>query len=67
MLYKYLPPERIDVLKNLKIRFSPLGSLNVPFEALPLVDLSEEKQKIHDRMEKDLKEYWDNLEEKEKT
>ncbi len=67
MLYKYLPPERIDVLKNLKIRFSPLGSLNDPFEALPLVDLSEEKQKIHDRMEKDLKEYWDNLEEKEKT
>lgn len=32
MLFKYLPPERIDVLYGLKIRFTPLLSLNDPFE-----------------------------------
>ncbi len=32
MLYKYLPPERIDVLENLTIRFTQLLSLNDPFE-----------------------------------
>ena len=44
MLFKYLPAERIDVLENLKIRFSPLGSLNDPFEAQPLIDLGEERE-----------------------
>jgi hypothetical protein len=38
MLYKYLPYERIDVLENLKIRFTPLSSLNDPFKAAPLID-----------------------------
>ncbi|MBI6947597.1 DUF2971 domain-containing protein [Pseudomonas koreensis] len=32
MLYKYLPPERIDVIQNLAIRFTQLLSLNDPFE-----------------------------------
>lgn len=32
MLFKYLPAERIDVLENLRIRFTPLLSLNDPFE-----------------------------------
>ena len=32
MLFKYLPPERIDVLRESKIRFTPLLSLNDPFE-----------------------------------
>lgn len=36
MLFKYLPPERIDVLQKLQIRFSPFESLNDPFESLPL-------------------------------
>lgn len=32
MLFKYLPPERIDVLRETRIRFTPLLSLNDPFE-----------------------------------
>lgn len=32
MLFKYLPPERIDVLRDSSIRFTPLLSLNDPFE-----------------------------------
>lgn len=32
MLYKYLPPERVDVLTEQRLRFTPLLSLNDPFE-----------------------------------
>ncbi|WP_052132451.1 DUF2971 domain-containing protein [Vibrio variabilis] len=32
MYFKYLPAERLDVLQNLKIRFSPLSELNDPYE-----------------------------------
>ena len=32
MLFKYLPAERIDVLREARIRFTPLLSLNDPFE-----------------------------------
>lgn len=40
MLYKYLPPERVDVLSSNRIRFSPFKSLNDPFEATPLIDVN---------------------------
>jgi hypothetical protein len=33
-LFKYLPPERIDVLENMKIRFTSIVSLNDPYESL---------------------------------
>ncbi|MGF1719669.1 DUF2971 domain-containing protein [Vibrio kyushuensis] len=39
-LYKYLPVERIDVLENLKIRFTQLSSLNDPYEMLHSFDVS---------------------------
>lgn len=39
-LFKYLPVERIDVLENLKIRMSPLKSLNDPYERILKVDFS---------------------------
>lgn len=32
MLYKYLPEERVDVLESFRVRFTPLLSLNDPFE-----------------------------------
>lgn len=32
MLYKYVTPERIDIIQNLKIRFTPYNELNDPFE-----------------------------------
>jgi len=34
-LYKYLHPDRIDVLQNLRIRFTQVSALNDPFESLP--------------------------------
>lgn len=39
MLYKYLIPDRVDVLKNLKIRFTQPKALNDPFESMPLIYL----------------------------
>ena len=33
--FKYLNPERIDVLKNLKIRYTQACALNDPFESFP--------------------------------
>lgn len=36
-LYKYVPPERLDVLRNLCIRFTQPGAQNDPFEFRPLV------------------------------
>ncbi len=36
MLYKYFPPERIDILHNLKIRLSQPAIYNDPFELSPL-------------------------------
>lgn len=37
LLYKYLSPARIDVLENLKIRFTQPCALNDPFESAVLV------------------------------
>jgi hypothetical protein len=36
-LYKYVPPERLDILKNLRVRFTQPGAQNDPFEFQPLV------------------------------
>jgi hypothetical protein len=37
MYYKYLSPDRCDVICNLKVRFTQPGGLNDPFEAVPLL------------------------------
>jgi len=37
MYYKYLSPDRFDVMCNLKIRFTQPGALNDPFEDAPLI------------------------------
>lgn len=43
LLYKYLPPERIDdVIGQSWVRFSPLSILNDPFESRPLVSPTQE-------------------------
>lgn len=34
-LFKYCPPERVDVLQNERIRFTPPAEFNDPFELLP--------------------------------
>lgn len=36
-LYKYLGPERVDVLRDAFIRFAPITALNDPFELKPHV------------------------------
>ena len=33
--FKYLPPDRVDVLESGHIRFTPPGDFNDPFEAFP--------------------------------
>jgi hypothetical protein len=37
-LYKYVVPARSDILRRLRIRFSPAVSLNDPFELHPIID-----------------------------
>lgn len=37
-LYKYLDPERIDVLENKRLRFSQINALNDPFEGKPFYE-----------------------------
>jgi len=37
MLYKYLPPERVDVIESCRVRFTQLLSLNDPFEHCLLI------------------------------
>lgn len=41
MLFKYLPPERTDVLTNTSIRFTQQNSLNDPFESAMLLGKEE--------------------------
>ena len=35
MLYKYVRPERLDIIKGLEVRFTPANALNDPFELRP--------------------------------
>jgi hypothetical protein len=44
ILYKYLSPDRIDVLENLRIRFTQPLYLNDPYETNPVVTGSETTQ-----------------------
>lgn len=36
-IYKYFPPERLDVLMHAQLRYSPLGAFNDPFEGRPSI------------------------------
>src|SRR5262245_36525331 len=35
LIYKYCPPERIDILNGLKVRLTQPGAFNDPFEGYP--------------------------------
>lgn len=67
MLYKYLPDNRLDVVKNLKIRFTQPISLNDPFEGLPLIEADIEKYQLLEGQDLELKELWDKTEQSDKT
>jgi hypothetical protein len=65
MLYKYLPVERIDVIENMKVRFSPLLSLNDPFEARPLINVDDIFEKSRNELISLLDEDFENIEKTE--
>lgn len=46
VLYKYLPPERIDVLAGLRIRFSQPSALNDPYECTLTFSLDDIRQSM---------------------
>jgi Protein of unknown function (DUF2971) len=43
-IYKYLSPERVDVIESLQIRYTQVNALNDPFEAYPGVDQPESRE-----------------------
>jgi hypothetical protein len=49
-IYKYLRPERIDVLENAKIRATQACALNDPFELRPYFDFVIDEADIDDRL-----------------
>ncbi|AUF95794.1 hypothetical protein CXQ80_08050 [Pseudomonas sp. 02C 26] len=51
-LYKYIPPARIDILQNLKIRFTQPSALNDPFEFNLLFSEIVSTQQLRDHYEK---------------
>ena len=67
MLFKYLPIERVDILESLKIRFSPLVSLNDPFECQPLIDMKNESSKLLEQINTGLDELWEHTANEDKT
>ncbi len=67
ILYKYLPPSRIDVLLRKRIRFSPPEDLNDPFESRPVIHAdpqSTEEATLSELGDEDLAEkkarWWDD-------
>jgi len=53
-LYKYLPPSRIDVIRNCSIRFTQYGDFNDPFELNPNIDKIAEEGEIRKIVDRDL-------------
>lgn len=51
ILYKYLPPDRIDVLQNRRIRFTQPGDFNDPFEFRPHIATLTNNSLIHKQVE----------------
>lgn len=51
ILYKYVTPDRVDILENKKIRFTQPGSLNDPFETSPVINAIVDSDQIGDTIE----------------
>lgn len=67
MLFKYLPIERIDALEKLKIRFSPLQSLNDPYESMPSFNIEDLVEAVVKNNNQQLDEIWEKTPDVEKT
>lgn len=65
MLYKYLAPDRVDVLRNCMVRYTQSGAFNDPFEVKPYVSkLSEESDayaQFDEKMPEVLREEYNKL------
>lgn len=65
ILYKYLPPDRNDVLAKRMLRYTQLGAFNDPFEGRPhiksLAPEEEAREMIRDLMANEIKHAYDNL------
>ncbi|HXM69266.1 MAG TPA: hypothetical protein VN911_21245 [Candidatus Acidoferrum sp.] len=57
-LYKYVPPERLDILRNLRIRFTQPGAQNDPFEFRPLVDRFRRPEKAAESLSDEWERYF---------
>jgi hypothetical protein len=58
-LYKYVPPERLDILRSLRVRFTQPGAQNDPFELRPVVDRFRRSEVARQGLAKPLSEEWD--------
>lgn len=67
MLYKYLPTERVDVIENLNIRFSPFVSLNDPFESQPLINVENRIYKANKEVLSELDDYWKDIDKSDES
>ncbi len=69
-LYKYCPPERIDIIDGAMLRYTPLGSFNDPFEGRPeitdIVNEEEIQKEIEMQVSKTLEETYQNLPDNQK-
>jgi Protein of unknown function (DUF2971). len=53
ILYKYLPPARIDIIQKCLIRFTQYGDFNDPFELNPNIDKLAEENEIRSLVGRD--------------
>jgi hypothetical protein len=54
VLYKYLPPARVDVLQNKSIRFTQPGDFNDPFEFRPNISAAASEPDLERHLEQNL-------------
>ncbi len=59
--YKYVAPDRIDVLRTLKIRYTQISDLNDPFEALPSIEKTLSEREYKDYARKEIRRHTRNL------
>ncbi len=52
ILYKYLPPARLDTLKDKRIRFTQPGVFNDPFEFRPRIESAASEEEVRRYVEK---------------
>ncbi|EOB4247481.1 hypothetical protein ACIL2N_003344, partial [Vibrio metschnikovii] len=61
ILFKYLPVERLDVIRNLKIRFTQLGSLNDFYETYHSLDVKDDFERQLQSSLNELDKLWSEL------